>query len=421
MTDVQGWTERSLIDLAEYINGYAFKPDDWEAEGLPIVRIEQLRDPTAPTDYYSKQLPAKSLIQDGDLIFSWSASLFLRIWQYGPAVLNQHLFKVIEKDNVDRAFLKLFIEFYLPDLIKASHGSTMQHITRKELKRFRAMFPDSKVEQIKIAEILLSLDKAIEQTEALIAKQQNIQTGLMHDLLTRGIDEHGNLRTEATHEFKDSPLGRIPVEWNVKELGAIAGLVTSGSRGWATHYSVEGVPFLRIGNLTRNHINLYLNDLVFVNPPKGSEGKRTKVSAGDLLISITADLGIIGVIPENFGEAYVNQHIALIRLEPGEANSRFTGWYLSGRNGQAQFASLNDSGAKAGLNLPTVKKLYVPVTESDEHARIAEIIDAATNAENQFRRKLDKLRAIKSGLMHDLLTGNKRVTALFTETGVATA
>ena len=82
--------------------------------------------------------------------------------------------------------------------------------------------PTSKPEQTKIAEILSTVDRAIEQTEALIAKQQRIKTGLMQDLLTRGIDEHGNLRSEQTHKFKDSPLGRIPVEWDAKELGTVA-------------------------------------------------------------------------------------------------------------------------------------------------------------------------------------------------------
>ena len=75
-----------------------------------------------------------------------------------------------------------------------------------------------KPEQTKIAEILSTVDRVIEQTEALIAKQQRIKAGLMQDLLTCGIDEHGNLRSEETHKFKDSPLGRIPVEWAIKSL-----------------------------------------------------------------------------------------------------------------------------------------------------------------------------------------------------------
>jgi type I restriction enzyme S subunit len=256
------------------------------------------------------------------------------------------------------------------------------------------------------------VDRAIEQTEALIAKQQRIKTGLIQDLLTRGIDEHGNLRSEQTHKFKDSPLGRIPVKWGVGTLETVVEFVTSGSRGWAQYYSSEGAMFIRIGNLTRDHINVRLEDIVYVNPPRTVEGKRTSVSTGDLLISITADLGIIGVIPEDFGEGYVNQHIALVRLIKEIANARFIGWFLSGHPGQSQFAKLNESGAKAGLNLPTLKRLLVPTLNQAEQAAIAEILDANTNRVSTLYSRFKKLHALKTGLMQDLLTGKKRVTEL---------
>ena len=100
--------------------------------------------------------------------------------------------------------------------IQAS-GSTRYGLPILRLKLLKSLLPP-KPEQTKIAEILSTVDRAIEQTEALIAKQQRIKTGLMQDLLTRGIDEHGNLRSEQTHQFKDSPLGRIPVEWEVRKM-----------------------------------------------------------------------------------------------------------------------------------------------------------------------------------------------------------
>ena len=75
MSAPEGWTTKRLTELADYINGYAFKPEDWGEEGLPIIRIEQLKNPNAPTDYFDGQLPPSRLISDGDLIFSWSASL----------------------------------------------------------------------------------------------------------------------------------------------------------------------------------------------------------------------------------------------------------------------------------------------------------------------------------------------------------
>jgi len=242
------WELRKLIDLAEYLNGYAFAPEDWGAEGLPIIRIEQLKNPNAPTDFYGGKLPEKNIINDGDLIFSWSASLFLRIWTHGKGALNQHLFKVVEKKGVDRAFLRAFIEFYLPELTKASHGSTMQHITRKELDRFTALFPNDETEQKNIATIIGRLDQAIEQTQAIIAKQQRIKTGLMQDLLTKGIDENGNIRSEATHEFKDSPLGRIPVEWKLKLLGDVVDIIDPNPSHRYPSSTDSGVPIVSTEN-----------------------------------------------------------------------------------------------------------------------------------------------------------------------------
>lgn len=412
MTDIQSWELKHLTDLAEYINGYAFKPEDWGQEGLPIIRIEQLKNPESISDFYSGKLHEKNIIQDGDLIFSWSASLFLRLWQYGKAALNQHLFKVVEKEWVDRIFLKHFIEYYLPEIAKASHGSTMQHITRKELNRFGALFPIDEPEQSKIAEVLSKVDQAIEQTESLIAKQKRIKTGLMQDILTRGIDEHGNLRSEETHEFKDSPLGRIPVEWEVDKLENVSDFITSGSRGWARYYSEEGAIFIRIGNLTREHIHMRFDDVICVNPPLTSEGKRTEVNAGDLLISITADLGIIAVIPIEFPEAYVNQHIALVRINKSKIVPCFAGWFLAGYRGQSQFDKLNESGAKAGLNLPTIKNLLVPMLDISEQEKIVKTLEANIYVLMEHQSQLSKLHSLKTALMQDLLTGKKRVTPL---------
>ena len=111
-------------------------------------------------------------------------------------------------------------------------------------------------EQAKIAEVLSTVDRAIEQTEALIAKQQRIKTGLMQDLLTRGIDEHGNLRSEQTHEFKDSPLGRIPVEWDVKALDEIVDeSITYGIVQAGPHVD-GGVPYIRTGDMRGDEINV---------------------------------------------------------------------------------------------------------------------------------------------------------------------
>jgi len=320
----------------------------------------------------------------------------------------------IQSEQIDTVYLKQYLssDFFERQKDRYAEGSTQVALSNIQLPLIKIQFPKSKPEQSKIAEVLSKVDQAIEQTESLIAKQQRIKTGLMQDLLTRGIDEHGNLRSEETHEFKDSPLGRIPVEWEVDKLESVSDFITSGSRGWACYYSEDGAIFIRIGNLTRKHIHMRLDDVVYVNPPLTSEGKRTAVNAGDLLISITADLGIIAVIPDEFPEAYVNQHIALVRLNKSKIVPSFAGWFLAGYRGQSQFGKLNESGAKAGLNLPTVKSLLVPRLDISEQEQIVKTLEANICSLNGYQSQLSKLRSLKTALMQDLLTGKVRVTPL---------
>jgi type I restriction enzyme, S subunit len=168
--------------------------------------------------------------------------------------------------------------------------------------------------------------------------------------------------------------------------------------------------FLRISNLTRNHVHLIFQDVQYVSPPlRAAEGQRTKVTEGDLLISITADLGIIGVIPAGLGEAYVNQHIALVRLYPQMVNPNWIANYLAFGASQRQFYRLNDQGAKAGMNLPTIEKLIVAKPDVEEQNRIAAVIDTHETRIRTEEQYLSKLKLEKEGLMQDLLTGRVRV------------
>ncbi|KVE03411.1 type I restriction endonuclease subunit S [Burkholderia vietnamiensis] len=273
-------------------------------------------------------------------------------------------------------------------------------------------------EQVKVAQILDTLDIAIHETEAIIAKLKVVKQGLSHDLLTRGIDANGELRppqSEAPHLYKETPLGGIPKEWDVATLESVSGMVTSGSRDWARFYADSGAFFVRIGNLTREHINFRYGSTVFVRPPRNADGQRTRLEPGDILISITADLGIVGVVPDGMGEAYINQHIALVRPNLAIINPRFVGHYLASSVAQTYISKLNDAGAKAGLNLPTVRGLVTVKPERVEQDLIAARLDEIDNRIQSAETESAKLRELKAGLMDDLLTGRVRVTRLLDE------
>ena len=414
MSDSDLWQTYALTDLAHYHNGYAFKPDDWRAEGTKIIRIEQLNKPNGRYDYFSGDYPNVNHIEDGDLIFSWSATLKVVIWKHGCGVLNQHLFRVDEKEGFDRHFLYHLLDFHMDALSGGSHGSTMKHIKRGELQTYKVKVPPLPVQK-RIAQILNSVDNQIDATQALIDKYTAIKQGMMADLFSRGINpETKALRPtfeEAPELYHKTPLGMLPKEWNVKTLGDISEKITSGSRDWAKFYSSEGDLFVRISNLTREHVNFRWNSVKYVNIGGGSEGERTQLQPGDILVSITADLGIVGVVPEDMGRAYINQHTALIRLSTDGENARFVGNYLSSRRGQEQFEKNNDSGAKAGINLPTIALLRCPIPEEKEQILIASKIDALDEVIADLKREKSKSISLKQGLMQDLLTGKVSVPA----------
>ena len=293
-----------------------------------------------------------------------------------------------------------------------SIGSTVKGISVGELRKISFHCPPLPIQR-KIARILSTIDGQIEKTEAIIAKYQAVKQGMLQDLFTRGIDVRtGQLRPryeDAPELYQESALGMIPKEWAVKKLREVSEFITSGSRGWAGYYAEEGALFIRIGNLTREHINFRFGDVKRVKLPENDEGKRTLLRANDILVSITADLGIIGVIPDNFGEAYINQHIALVRMDGQSINPRFVGHFLSGEISQKRITMLNVSGAKAGLNLPAIANLLFTSPGLEEQNRSAELIDQQDATIATTKRNLSKLQLLKQGMMQDLLSGKVEV------------
>jgi len=295
---------------------------------------------------------------------------------------------------------------------QAIKGATLN---KAKLKKISFVCPKSRDEQTKIAEVLSTVDSAISQTEALIAKQQRIKTGLMQDLLTRGIDEHGQLRSEGTYVYKDSPLGRIPVEWAVIKIDDIASRVGSGvtPTGGESVYTTEGVLFIRSQNV--HFDGLRLADVAYIPSHIHHSMMRSEVIENDVLLNITgASIGRCCQVPKIGGQANVNQHVCIIRLrDVDQARAGFLTAVLKSHIGQHQIARMNAGGNREGLNYQQVRSFQVPwPAENSEFVRIYTRIEKMDTAVAEHSVSLEKLRHLKTALMQDLLTGKVRVTPL---------
>jgi len=202
----------------------------------------------------------------------------------------------------------------------------------------------------------------------------------------------------------------VPSGWESIRLNNIAETITSGSRDWAQYYSEKGSKFIRMTNLPRDGIYLKLNKLKYVDvKSNSSDGKRTSLKTGDLLMSITAELGKIGWIPEGLGTSYINQHTALIRLKGNRSDSKFVAYLLSSRTMNHKINRLNDSGAKAGLNLSTIRSIPFDLPPVLEQQKIAKILTTWDNAITVTEQLISNSQQQKKALMQQLLTGKKRL------------
>ena len=135
----------AMNDIAEYINGYAFKPSDWGTKGKPIIKIKEMGSGiTADTPRNRGEgIPAKYIVTAGDILFSWSATLSAMIWDEEDGLLNQHLFKVIPHNGISREFILQSILKALDEFSNLTTGSTMKHIQRGKLKEVFVNVPDN--------------------------------------------------------------------------------------------------------------------------------------------------------------------------------------------------------------------------------------------------------------------------------------
>lgn len=176
-------------------------------------------------------------------------------------------------------------------------------------------------------------------------------------------------------------------------LGAVCSAITSGSRGWAEHYASEGAIFVRVGNFRRNEVDLDLTSVTYVDPPRDAEGTRTGLTAGDVLITITADVGKTAVVRDSLGEAYVNQHVALCRPF-AKVDSEYLAWCLLDPGGiQHTIRDLEYGMTKASLSLRQLRELQIPLPPLDEQRAIVARIDAAFARARAMLSAADAARA----------------------------
>lgn len=278
----------------------------------------------------------------------------------------------------DTMFLFYALYASAAELQRRGTGSTFKAISKNALSNL--LLPSYCLEEQK------EISAVLQQVDHLISLRQRQAEKLDELVKVRFVEMFGdpvlNTKLFPQHELKE-----------------YIQFLTSGSRGWAKFFSDDGELFITIKNVKNGHINL--SDIQHVMPPDNAEAKRTKVQAGDLLISITADLGRTGVVSDNLAQrgAYINQHLTCIRLKKDEVLPQYVSAFLESAAGKRQFSAKNQSAVKAGLNFEAIKSLRLFMPPLELQREYIAFVNEADREKERIQRSAALLETLKRSLM----------------------
>ena len=347
-----------LGDIATYINGYAFNPEDRGKVGVPIIRIQDLTGNSYDLGFYDGEYPKKIEINNGDVLISWSASLGVYVWNGGKALLNQHIFKVVfDKVDIDKNYFVYAVKQKLVEMGMKTHGATMKHIVKKDFDTTLIPYPSLK-EQVEVATKLNKVSKIIE------IRKKELQ--LLDNLIkARFVEMFGDPSTN-------------PEEWDETTIGNECFYIKDGPHKSLTDIGKEngGHPFISVRNIVNGHIDFstarYISDEDYNDAIKKCHPEK-----GDMLYSKGGTTGIAKLI--DIDEEFANWvHVAVLKFDKSRLNGVFFENMLNSDYCYEQSQRLTKGIANRDLVLSAMAqiKMYCPPLElQDQFADFVRQVD----------------------------------------------
>jgi type I restriction enzyme, S subunit len=376
-----------LSACAEFINGRAFKPADFTSSGLPVIRIKQLLDRAAEPDRYAGDFDDKHLLRNGDLVFSWSATLAVLRWDRGPGLLNQHLFRVVERDGIDRMWLTYALQASLPALEDLTHGTTMKHITKKTLDEYTIRVPP-RIEQRREADLIERIDATVVAAEAHVAALTNLLEPLRHELVALA-PEPVELHTL--------------VDKNGIQIGPF------GSQLHAADYVDDGIPVVMPRDMNEGRIDT--KQIARVTERDAARLARHALQFGDILLPRRGDLSKRARVRSEETGWLCGTGSIRIRIPAPHARGVFesmatpatTQWLINHAVGTTML----------NLNTEIVGRIPVAVPPPSESLPIIAAIDEVESGRGAALKHLRSLTSLKAALLQALLSGTLSIPASY--------
>lgn len=371
---------KRLGDIATYINGYPFKPEDRGLTGLPIIRIQDLTGNSYDLGFYNGNYPERIEINDGDVLISWSASLGVYIWNNGKALLNQHIFKVaFDKCEVNKQFFVYAVQYKLQEMGAKAHGATMKHIVKKDFDNTAIPFPTFE-EQEKIAQTMNCISRIISD------RQQQLQ--MLDELVKARFVE---LFGEPEMNIKGWPV--VPMS-EVCSIG-------SSKRIYQSEQSSGGVPFWRISDLT-NLINTgkATADLYIPEERYSELQSQGQVPiAGDILVTSRGTLGQCYIVKANDKFYFQDGMISWLSKYVDSITPQYISYLFTMSGFRKQIDSMQAGSTVAYLSIAMIKKLKIMLPPKELQEQFANFVEQTDKSKVAVQKALDEAQLLFDSLM----------------------
>ena len=373
---------RRLGDIATYINGYPFKPEDRGTEGLPIIRIQDLTGNAYDLGFYNGSYPKRIEINDGDVLISWSASLGVYIWNRGKALLNQHIFKVVfDKAPVNKEYFVYAVQHKLKEMETKTHGATMKHIVKKDFDNTEIPFPTME-RQAEIAGILSKVATVIEDRRA--------QLSALDDLIkARFVEMFGDPVSNA-------------FGWKKAALYEVTTKIGSGAtpKGGKESYQAEGITLIRSMNVHDGRFEY--KDLAHITNEQAKQLDNVTVQENDVFINITgASVARSCIVPSDVLPARVNQHVAIIRCDPSRLNAVFANNMFLNERFKGKLLDIGESGGatRQAITKQQLELLTVILPPLDRQKQFAVLVSQIDKSKFAVQKSLEETQKLFDSLM----------------------
>lgn len=403
---MRDWFQTKIGEVAD-VNPEQLKSStspDFKFDYIDISSIEKTGEITSRKSILFSEAPsrARRVVRDRDIIVSTvrpNLRSFAMVNNLSrPTVCSTGFAVLRAKSQVSPGFLYQFIlsNIFMGQVIPKLTGSNYPAVNSSDISDISINLPPI-IEQQKIAEILSSVDEAIEKTEAIIKQSEMVKKGIMQQLLTKGIGHT---------EFKNTVIGEIPIEWEIDKLKNLTKKITDGTHH-TPKYQETGVPFLRVTDIQQREID-FSSTKYISEEEHYTLIKRCKPEKNDILLSKNGTIGITKLVDWD-QEFSIFVSLCLIKVDTSILLPKFIEYFLQSEVSMNQIKLRSKKGTVTNLHLTEIKELICGIPNMIEQVQIVEILEGIDNKIEVERRKLSSVLKLKNSLMQSLLTGKVRV------------